>query len=126
MFIQCKAIHFQDGDRYVDVLLLTLFLVFQFLSFISFTEKSQYISRIKSLPLKFGECRYFDVSSLNEERYGTLVRLNLSLLVSQNSRSKNVSLRYIKIIISELSSWGKPETGVNFYYEQVTQSVKIV
>ena len=72
---------FQDGDRYVDVLLLTLFLVFQFLSFISLTEKSQYTSRIKSLPLKSGECRYFDVSSLNEERYGTLIRLNLSLHV---------------------------------------------
>lgn len=71
----------QDGDRYVDVLLLTLFLVFQFLSFISLTEKSQYTSRIKSLPLKSGECRYFDVSSLNEERYGTLIRLNLSLHV---------------------------------------------
>ena len=70
---------FQDGDRYVDVLLLTLFLVFQFLSFISLTEKSQYTSRIKSLPLKSGECRYFDVSSLNEERYGTLIRFNLKV-----------------------------------------------
>lgn len=89
MFIQWEAIHFQDGDRYVCVLLLTLFRLFQFLSFISLAEKSQYTSRIKSLLLKSGECRYFDVSSLNEERYGTLIRLNLSK--SQNSRSKNVS-----------------------------------
>ena len=90
MFIQsqCKAIHFQDGDRYVCVLLLTLFLVFQFLSFISLAEKSQYTSRIKSLPLKSGECRYFDVSSLNEERYGTLIRLNVSLHVKVRTQSK--------------------------------------
>ena len=42
---------------------------------------------------------------------------------SQNSRSKNVSLRYIKIIVSEISIWGKPQTGVNFSYKQVPQSV---
>jgi len=32
--------------------------------------KSQYTAQIKTLPLKCGKYRYFDVSSLNEERYG--------------------------------------------------------
>ncbi|KAM7449009.1 Aconitate hydratase mitochondrial [Porites harrisoni] len=50
------------------------------------TEKSQYTSRIKSLPLKSGECRYFDVSSLNEERYG---RLPFSIRVLLESAVRN-------------------------------------
>ena len=32
--------------------------------------KSQYAAQIKTLPLKFGEYQYFDVASLNGERYG--------------------------------------------------------
>ncbi|XP_068742733.1 cytoplasmic aconitate hydratase-like isoform X3 [Montipora capricornis] len=48
--------------------------------------KSQYTSHIKTLPLKSGECRYFDISSLNEERY---VRLPFSIRVLLESAVRN-------------------------------------
>ena len=42
----------------------------QFLTLFSSSAKSQYTAQIKTLPLECGKYRYFDVASLNEERYG--------------------------------------------------------
>lgn len=39
----------------------------------TFLVKSQYTSQLKTLSLKCGECYYFDISSLNEERYGMVL-----------------------------------------------------
>lgn len=59
----------QYGGRWVRVVSHVRRIV-QFLTLFFSSAKSQYTAQIKTLPLKCGEYRYFDVSSLNEERYG--------------------------------------------------------
>ena len=41
-----------------------------FYLYFSSSVKSQYAAQIKPLSLKCGDYQYFDVASLNEERYG--------------------------------------------------------
>lgn len=58
------------GDRWVSVSIRTFCSFPYFYLYFSSSVKSQYAAQIKPLSLKCGDYQYFDVASLNEERYG--------------------------------------------------------
>lgn len=82
--------------------ILTRFLVFDhfFLSFLK--VKSQYTSHIKSLPLKSGECRYFDVSSLNEERYGIVCHSAVTTYIALTVTQVQTLLTGVEMLLKNL------------------------
>ena len=82
---------------------LTRFLVFD-LFFLSFLKvKSQYTSHIRSLPLKSGECRYFDVSSLNEERYGIVCYSAVTTYIPVTVTQVQTLLTGVEMLLKNLS-----------------------